>query len=152
MRENLCDHLIGKVSVVDRLEATAGSLKKRRKSTFGFTVLRKIKLLFKRIVPFTDCKKCELDEDHCQKDGQKNQCQVIRYHIVASIRFEIAFDEFLPQVVLLSQVRSNKVIAEIHLFQVLSQFVHADLSEVEGQGQRLSGFVDWNAVFGQVAE
>ena len=66
--------------------------------------------------------------------------------------FEIAFNEFFSQIVLVRQVLPAQILLEIFLLQVVPQFAHADLPEVEGQGQRLGRLADRNAVPGQVAE
>lgn len=78
-------------------------------------------------------------------------------HCVASIPrncllFEIPLDQFFPQIILVGQILSPQVLLEILLPQVVPEFAHADLPEVEGQWERLGSLADRNAVPGQVAK
>ena len=124
--------------------------------------LRQTKRFCKRTVPITQYEKCELDENHGQKYN-KNPARVIGCDFDVSMpsvaritrvqpSFEIAFNEFFPQMVLVRLILSTKILLEILLLQVVPQFTHRDLPEVEGQWQRLGRLADRNAVPGQVAE
>ena len=66
--------------------------------------------------------------------------------------FEIACNEISSNDILVRSIRTPKVLLEIALRKVVSQFGHADLLEGQVQWQRFGSLLDRNAVLGQVAK
>ena len=66
--------------------------------------------------------------------------------------FEIACNQISSNEILVRSIRMPKVLLEIALPEVVSQFDYVDLLEGQVQWQRFGCLVDRNAVLGQVAK